>query len=230
VFDRRAFLKAFSSAAALTGAPGLAMAHARASHTADGITLSTLHHLTSIHPGFAYVAGLPGYLGLPHRDLMRWIATADAQRHWFELQRLANVRCLIAGCDYGNAATPLAGLNLAVGESFRSATSPANRDDCTAVTICPHGSTLAVIADGTPWQQTTIDTRAPVAAARFHRLSDLPTGNPPQPSLATKDTINRIAEAVVAGIATHDALTRQIDTSYFAFYRQAKATSQANAV
>lgn len=62
----------------------------------DEMRLGTLHAAVAHHPAFAYVAGLPGALGVPYPLLSHWLED-DARDLWHDLQAAHGVTCMLTG-------------------------------------------------------------------------------------------------------------------------------------
>ena len=178
-----------------------------------GAKIETLHRLSAQHPGFAYFAGLPGNLGLPFPVLAQWFATHEARAIWSDLQRVCDVTCLIVGsmpaafdrAARGPWASVSRALDAAAGSHFRA---PAD--------VAPHGATLALTMPRSHWLQLDDDARATLVADA-ERMADTHAAKRPTAAQTTSAVINRVAEAIVAELSHHDALTRRINSQHFAF-------------
>lgn len=68
------------------------------SHSADAeFVFASEHSRASLHPAFAYFAGLPANVGLPGPDLQSWVSTGGGQHLWDELAADFGDKPLLAG-------------------------------------------------------------------------------------------------------------------------------------
>lgn len=227
MIDRRNFLANIGCVAASAPLANGAYAAVNGPNTAPTITawaghqlfgagakIETLHRLSTQHPGFAYFAGLPGNLGLPFPRLVQWFATYEARAIWSDLQNLCDVSCLIVGSM--PAATDFAarGPWASVSRALDAAASSQLIAPATAVT--PHGATLALTMPRSYWLQLDDNARTTLAADA-ERMTNKHAAKRPAAAHTTSAVINRVAEAIVAELSHHDALTRRINSHYFAF-------------
>lgn len=176
--------------------------------------------MTDHHPGFAFFAGLPGSLGMPFPDLVRWFATDDAREDWRALQERCGVTCLIAGVSF-DIRNDARGLSIIVARAL-TAGAPSVHP------IAPHGATLAVTMPRQSFERLDEIERQRITAAAEHMTRACAARCPkhtatihtatmmssPAPRAARVD---RISEAIVAELANTDDLTRRINAHYFAF-------------
>lgn len=234
VIDRRTFL-------VTTGCAAATMPLATTSRAAAfdaGIQIETLHRLSGLHPGFAYVAGLPGHLGMPFPQLMRWFATADARATFTDLQNACDVTCVIVGTRLAvasiGAVGPYAAIVKALG--WTAAAETGNLRDADARLIAPFGATMALTMPRRTWMRLPEDDKVAIAsAAQRMRMAQVRRYEPAAvatPAYLTLDTtaIDRVSEAVVAELASYDALTRRINSHYFAFKATGCELRSKNAV
>lgn len=227
VIDRRTFLAnvgCVAASAPLTNAAYAAFSSsaptpaliARAGHyrSAAGAKIETLHQLSAQHPGFAYFAGLPGNLGLAFPSLMQWFATHEARAIWSDLQNRCDVTCFIVGSTPAEIDITAHGPWAAVSRALDAAASSHRRESAAA--IVPHGATLALTMPRSNWVQLDGDERSALAVDA-ERLANAHAAIRPTAAQATSAVINRVAEAIVAELSHHDALTRRINAHYFAF-------------
>jgi hypothetical protein len=205
------------------------------------VRFETLHRLTDKHPGFAYFAGLPGHLGLTCADHFNWITNGDVQLYWTELQRLCGVRCVVVGRNGGQAFGRSTGLqsgliatvSRAIGTKS-SSTSSSEPAVATPTAISPFGSTVAITASEEMWRGMSPSVRSLLGtAAALYRRQERANRNEPlaqRPQSEFTQVINLIAEATVAECANHDALTRRINASYFAFRDRQNAHVSKNSI
>lgn len=224
MIDRRTFLATIGCAAAT--APFADPSRAAEGFSGRGITLQSLHGMSDCHPGFAFFSGLPGNLGMPFPDLMRWFATDDARDDWHALQDRCAVTCLIAGVSF-DARNDARGLPAVVARALTNASTSAH-------STMPHGATLAVTMPRESFDRLHEIERQRITAAA-ERLSRACVAHCPETtsefSPATHSTsVNRISEAIVAEIANHDDLTRRINAHYFAFKTAHTALRPKNVV
>lgn len=231
VIDRRHLLRAMGGAAVTAPFAGLARAAAStADHSLDGLMqtfrdaidagakLETLHRISDQHRGFSYYAGLPGHLGMPFPDLARWFATDGANVAWLNLQMLCDVRCLIVGSTNSGDGNAACGGPGEVSRALSAAS--VRRADLQSQSITPYGATLALTMPQQTWtglskveQSTMIADAARMTGIHIaHHTSALAALPKTQAAV-----VDRISEAVTADLANHDALTRRINSHYFAF-------------
>lgn len=234
MIDRRQFLVTTGCAATIM--PFATNLHAAALDA--GIQFETLHRLSGLHPGFAYVAGLPGHLGMPFPQLIRWLATADASAAFSDLQNACDVTCIIVGTRPAaasiGAAGPYAAIVKALGRT--PATETAELRDADARLLAPHGATMALTMPRRTWMRLSENDKVAItsAAMRMSATEGRRSGAAAvaAPASVPLDTIavDRISEAVVAGLASYDALTRRINAHYFAFKAAGCGLRSKNAV
>lgn len=234
VIDRRKFLVTTGCAAAtLPLAP-----HSRAAAFDKGIQIETLHRLSGLHPGFTYVAGLPGHLGMPFPQLMRWLATADARAAVSDLQNACDVTCIIVGTRPAVASIGAVGPYEAILKAlgWTSAAATGNLRDADARLIAPFGATMALTMPRRTWMRLPEDDKVAITtAATGMRIAEVrkygSAAFATQASLTLDTTaIDRVSEAVVAELANFDALTRRINSHYFAFKAAGCELRSKNAV
>lgn len=234
------------------------------------IVFTTLDAVADLHPGFAYFAGLPGRLGMPDAERLRWMTTASATL-WHELQTTTGFTCLPAGntrhgadlwsnqpitcsrdltalslaCD-GVPAKVLSGLGVTVHgdiaipdhrfarpsgidtQPILNAGFEAREDRpyCAPNAIAQHGRSLMLVMRRRAWEHLssaqrdafmhTVGIHAPHPA--FNETITWSTRRNPLPAHIA-NVRDRVTEAVVADLSTHDALTRRINELYFAALR-----------
>ena len=234
MIDRRKFLVTTGGAAATMP---LATTSRAAAFDA-GIPIETLHRLSGLHPGFAYAAGLPGHLGMPFPQLMRWLVTADARAAFSDVQNACDVTCVIVGTRPAvasiGAVGPYAAIVKALG--WKAAADTGNLRDADARLIAPFGATMALTMPRRTWMRLPEDDKVAITtAATRMRLAEV--GKCGSAAVATQasltlDTtaIDRVSEAVVAELANYDALTRRINSHYFAFKAAGCELRSKNAV
>lgn len=159
---------------------------------------------------------------MPFSNRIRWFATDGARAAFADLQSECDVACVILG------STPLTGLGAQHGHcaAVAQALGWCQRD--AVVGLAPHGATLALTMPRQTWTQLRDEDKAAITSAAAGMLCADRNRHAPVPI----DTIavDRIAEAVVAEFASHDSLTRRIDSLYFAFKAAQSALWSKNVV
>lgn len=216
MLDRRTFLTTSLAIAALPVAARAAAAPA----VIEGAIVEPLDRLSERHPGFAYFAGLPGHLGMPFAQRMQWAATPTALQAFAELQTQCGVACVIIGSSDPHDTS--SGLNAAVLSAIGSQRPSAS-------VISPYGTTVTLLLPRAAWTALDDRTRAAINTAASRMRRDAQNRAAPRHA-ATPPDIEKISEAVVASIATHDALTQRINASYFACRKAAANLRAKNAV
>lgn len=234
MIDRRKFLVTTGCAAATMPLA----TYSRAAAFDAGIQIETLHRLSGLHPGFAYVAGLPGHLGMPFAQLMRWLAAADASAAFSDLQNACDVTCIIVGTRPADARIgavgPYAAIVKALGRTPVAETAEVR--DADARSIAPHGATVALTMPRRTWMRLSANDKAAITSSAMRmcategRRSGAAAAATPTSAMLDTIAVDRISEAVVAGLASYDALTRRINAHYFAFKPAEAGLRSKNAV